>query len=130
MNRLKGFGFLRAALLCCLMCTVAAFATVKEYPLQGKIVARGTTKDVKGKRGKTKTVLRNTYTVQSPARTYVFQCDSCGKKGPAIDDVVRFRLDMKDKNKAYIQTDNGKEYKLIVLSETLNSISGKTESNP
>ncbi|MCL2659527.1 MAG: hypothetical protein FWD64_03295 [Acidobacteriaceae bacterium] len=110
------------ALLFCLAFSTVAYAASKVYSLEGKVVARGTTKDVKGKKGKTKTVLSTTYTVLTPTRTYVFQCVSCGKKGLAIDDSVRFRI---AKNTAYIETEKGKEHKLIVLSEASNEAAVK-----
>ena len=112
---------LRFALLCCLVCSTVAFAADKVYTLQGKVVARGTTKDVKGKRGKTKTILHTTYTVKSPTRTYELECTSCGKRQLAIDDMVNLRI---EKNKAFIQAEKGKEKKLIVLSEASNEAAG------
>lgn len=145
------------ALLGCLAHPMVAFAGDKDYPLQGKVVALGTNQEVTGggsipvTNGQggggtgVETRLHRTYTVKSSTRVYVLKCpylmnrtlasgfhifepSECGgKKKIAIDDVIHFRI---VKNRAYIQTDNGKEQKLSVLSEAANEDPSKKESNP
>jgi len=86
------------------------------------------------------TKLHRTYTVKSSTRVYVLECpnlvntfhilgsNECGGKNKiAISDVIHFRI---WKNDAYIQTANGKEQRLSVLSESTNEVPRKEESNP
>ena len=139
-------------LLCCLTGSTLAFGGDKQYPLEGKVVAVGTTRELTGG-GSTPvvngtgggaasgfTAVRRTYTVKSPDRVYVLECpywmngfhihspSECGEsKYLAIGDHIHFRM---AKHYAYMQTDKGKEQKLSVLSEAERETSEGEETNP
>jgi hypothetical protein len=107
------------------------FAGGKEHPLQGTIIALGTTQETTG--GGTSTVfthVHRTYTVRTDTRVFVLEClydmdalpifaprECGGKKKIAIGDVIHFRL---NKNNAYVLTSQGKDEKLTVVSEAMN----------
>lgn len=143
---------LHVALLCCLAYATVAFAGEKTYPLEGKVVALGTTQEtigVAGPQAQVSTVVYRTYTVQSQTRIYVLKCPYVNRGNPvlsaiigyqhnslgecggtkkiAIGDVIHFR---RAKNNAYIQTGKGKEQKLFVMSEAANEAPGKEETKP
>jgi len=50
-----------------------------------------------------------------------------GEKNIAIGDVIHFRV---EKNRAYVQTDKGKEQRLSLVSEAKNEASQKEGTNP
>jgi Cu/Zn superoxide dismutase len=140
------FRGLHVVLLCCLAYSTVAFGGEKEYPLEGKVVALGTSQEMTGGSGPlvvngqgsgtgVSTQTHRTYTVKSQTRVYVLECpywmtgfhihspSECGgTKKIEIGDVIHFRM---AKNHAYIQTDKGKEQKLSVLSEAANEGSVK-----
>ena len=148
-TRTKRFGSpcarLRISLLCCLTYSTVAFGSDKTYPLEGKIVALGTSQETTsggtgGGKENVTTILHRTYTVKSSSRIYVLEChhwmnrfhghspSECGgKRKIEIGDVIHFRI---AEDHAYIQTDKGKEERLNVLSEAMNETSGKQETNP
>jgi hypothetical protein len=124
-----GFWVLCIALLCCLAYSIAAFAGERDYPLQGSVVALGTTQEMigGGGPGPVSTMLHRTYTVKSSTKVYVLECPNwmngfhihspseCGgSKKIEIGDVIHFRV---AKTYAYIPADKGKEEKLHILSE-------------
>jgi hypothetical protein len=110
-----------------------AFPTVvlargKEYPIQGTVIALGTSQETTG--GISTSVITHahrTYTVKTPTRVFVLECpywmdgfhihssSECGgKKKIEIGDAIRFRV---EKNHASLLTPEGKEQKLGVVSE-------------
>ena len=144
---LRGFWF-RIALLGCVACSTIAQARNKEYPLQGEVVALGINQEmiaappvVHGTGGGSgDTIQHRTYTVKSSTRVYVLECpysmngvhihaprECGGEKNIAIGDVIHFRL---EKNRAYVQTDKGKEQRLSLVSEAKNEASQKEGTNP
>ena len=155
MKRAEGarlrYSGLHVALLCCLAYSTVAFGGEKEYPLEGKVVALGTSQEMTGGSGPlvvngqgsgtgVSTQVHRTYTVKSQTRVYVLQCpywmsgfhihspSECGgTKKIEIGDVIHFRM---AGNYAYIQTGKKKEQKLAVLSEAANETSEKKETNP
>jgi len=112
-----------------------AFPTVvlaggKEYPIQGTVIALGTSQETTGG-GSTSGVthLHRTYTVKTATRVFVLECphemdgfhihapSECGgKKKIEIGDAIRFRV---EKNRAHVLTAEGKEEKLGVVSEAM-----------
>jgi hypothetical protein len=117
-----------------------AFPTVvlaggKEYPVQGTVIALGTSHETTGGGstavggGSTSVVthVHRTYTVKTSTRVFVLECphwmdgfhihapSECGgKKKIEIGDAIRFRV---EKNRAHVLTAEGKEEKLGVVSE-------------
>ena len=103
----------------------------KEYPIQGTVIALGTSQETTGG-GSTATLphVHRTYTVKTPTRVFVLECpywmdgfhihspSECGgKKKIEIGNAIRFRV---EKNRAHVLTAEGKEEKLGVLSEGMN----------
>jgi hypothetical protein len=100
----------------------------KEYPIQGTVIALGTSQETTG--GGSSSVfthVHRTYTVRTPTRVFVLECpywmdgfhihspSECGgKKKIEIGDAIRFRV---EKNRAHVLTADGKEDKLGVVSE-------------
>jgi hypothetical protein len=125
-----GFAYLGVHLL---LLGLIAFPTVvlaggKEYPIQGTVIALGTSQETTGG-GSTSVVthVRRTYTVKTPDRVFVMECpywmdgfhilsaSECGgKKKFEIGDAIRFRV---EKGRARVLTAEGKEEKLRVVSE-------------
>lgn len=122
-----------AALLCCAALTSVAFAgRPKEYPMEGTVTALGTNQEVMSG----DTILHRTYTVTTPTKVFVLECpywmntrtlvlrihapkqsNECGgTKRFEVGNPIRFRV---QKDRAYIQTDTGKEQKLKILSESM-----------
>jgi len=119
-----------------------AFPTVvlaegKEYPMQGTVIALGTSQEttgggsITGGEGSTSVVshVHRTYTVKTSTRVFVLECphwmdgfhihapSECGgKKKIEIGDAIRFRV---EKNRAHVLTAEGKEEKLGVVSEAM-----------
>ena len=108
------------------------FSGGKDHPLQGTVTALGTSQETTG--GGTTNVLtfeHRTYTVKTDARIFVLECpysmtglrigpSECGgKKKIALGDTIHFRLEKK--NKAFILIDQGKEQRLRVISEAMNT---------
>ena len=145
---MRGLWF-RIVLFGCVACSTMALARDKEYPLQGEVVALGTSQEMAGipsppvvngtggGSGGLITTVHRTYTVKSSTRVYVLECPNSGliyalrecggKKKIAIGDVLHFRV---EKNFACIQMDKGKEQHLRVLSEAKNETGKKEEPNP
>jgi len=131
-NTTVGFAYLGVHLL---LLGFIAFPTVvlaggKEYPIQGTVIALGTSQETTGG-GSTSvfTHAHRTYTVKTPTRVFVLECpywmdgfhihspSECGgKKKIEIGDAIRFRV---EKNRAHVLTSEGKEEKLGVVSEAM-----------
>jgi hypothetical protein len=155
-TRIRSFGLRRTglgiALLCCLAFSTIVFGGDKDYPMEGKVAALGTSQELTGGGatpvvngaggggGHVSTIIHRTYTVKSSSRVYVLECphwmngfhihspSECGgNRKIEIGDVIHFRI---AKNHAFIRTDKGKEEKLNVLSEAVNETPGKEETNP
>ena len=125
-----GFAYLGVHLL---LLVFIAFPTVvlaggKEYPIQGTVIALGTSQETTGG-GSTSVITHahRTYTVKTPTRVFVLECpywmdgfhihssSECGgKKKIEIGDAIRFRV---EKNHASLLTPEGNEQKLGVVSE-------------
>ena len=116
----------RIAFVCCLALPVIGSATAKQYPIEGTVTALRTQHETNGGIHS----IHRTYTVKTPTRVFVLKCSynmtgihiyapsECGgKKKIAIGDAIRLRV---DKDHAYFPTDNGKEQKLSILSESVN----------
>jgi len=116
----------RITLLCCLALPAIGSATPKQYPIEGTVTALGTQRETNGEIYNT----HRTYTVKTPTRVFVLECpydmtgihisgpSECGgKKKIAIGDTIRLRV---NEDYAYLPTDNGKEQKLSILSESIN----------
>jgi len=148
---MRGLWF-RIVLFGCVACSTMALARDKEYPLQGEVVALGTSQEMAGipsppvvngtggGSGGLITTVHRTYTVKSSTRVYVLECpysmngvhihaprECGGEKNIAIGDVIHFRV---EKNRAYVQTDKGKEQRLSLVSEAKNEASQKEGTNP
>jgi hypothetical protein len=134
-----GFGCLGVHLL---LLGFIAFPTIvlaggKEYPMQGTVIALGTSQETTGGgsttggEGSTSVVshVHRTYTVKTSTRVFVLECphwmdgfhihapSECGgKKKIEIGDAIRFRV---EKNRAHVLTAEGKEEKLGVVSEAM-----------
>src|ERR1700681_3697140 len=127
-----GFAYLGVHLL---LLGFIAFPTVvlargKEYPIQGTVIALGTSQETTGG-GSTSVITHahRTYTVKTPTRVFVLECpywmdgfhihsaSECGgKKKLEIGDAIRFRL---EKNRAHLLTAEGEEKKLGVVNEAM-----------
>ena len=127
-----GFAYLGVHLL---LLGFMAFPTVvlargKEYPIQGTVIALGTSQETTGG-GSTSVITHahRTYTVKTPTRVFVLECpywmdgfhihssSECGgKKKIEIGDAIRFRV---EKNRAHVLTTEGKDEKLGVVSEAM-----------
>jgi hypothetical protein len=115
----------------------AVLAGGKDYPIQGTVIALGTSQETTGGGsaavggGSTSVVthVRRTYTVKTPTRVFVLECpywmdgfhiysaSECGgKKKIEIGDAIRFRV---EKGRAHLLTAEGKEQKLRVISEAM-----------
>lgn len=125
-------------LLCFLSFPSVVLAGGKVYPIQGTVVALGTSQETAGG-GSTSVVthVRRTYTVKTPDRVFVLECpywmdgfhihsaSECGgKKKIEIGDAIRFRV---EKGRARLLTAKGKEEKLRIVNE---SMKGWNESPP
>ena len=122
---------LRAVILCSVVLASSAFAGEKQYPTEGIVSTVGTTQDTSG--GDKMPIITHTYrtyVVKTPARIFTLKCpydmdalrifspSECGgKKKIAIGDILHFRV---SKRHAYIQTSEGKEQRLEVLTEAVN----------
>lgn len=139
-------------LLCCSAWSALAWGGEKQHPLEGKVIALGTTNEMVGG-GSSPVVngtgggsaapmamVHRTYTIKTPTRVYVLECpywmngfhihsarECGGSKTIAIGDVVHFRM---AKSYAYIPTDNGREQKLSVLSEAERETPQEEQTNP
>ena len=111
-------------LLCCIASPIPVFASGKQYPVEGAVTSLGTYEEIGGGTAS----IHRTYTVKTPTRVFVLECpywmdgihihtpSECGgNKKIEIGDTIRFRV---EKRHAYLQTTNGKEQKLAVLSES------------
>lgn len=120
---------MRIALLCCAVLTSIAFAGTKEYPIEGTVTALGTNQVLMGGGSTPVSTLHRTYTVRTPTEVLLLECpywmngfhvhspSECGgKKKIEIGNTVHFRV---EKDRAYMQTDMGKEQKLKILSQSM-----------
>lgn len=120
---------LRLVLVCCIALPTTVLAGDKLYPLEGTVTVLGTSRETTGGD------MRRTYTVKNPTRVFVLECrylmngihihtpSECGgKKEIAIGDTLHFRI---EKHHAYLLRDNGKEERLVVLSEGVNEESAQ-----
>lgn len=120
---------MRIALLCCAVLTSIAFAGTKEYPIEGTVTALGTNQELMGGGSTPVSTLHRTYTVRTPTEVLLLECpywmngfhvhspSECGgKKKIEIGNTVHFRV---EKDRAYMQTDMGKEQKLKILSQSM-----------
>ena len=118
----------RIIFLCCLALPAIGSATPKQYSIEGTVTGLGTQRETNGGIHNT----HRTYTVKTPTRVFVLECaydltgihihtpSECGgKKTIAIGDAIRLRV---DKDLAYVPTDNGKEQKLSILSESVSEV--------
>ena len=124
---------LRVVTLCFAVFPSMLFAGSKEHPMQGTVIALGTSQDTTG--GGTTPVfthVHRTYTVRTDTRAFVLECpydmeaipivaprECGGKKKIAIGDTIHFRL---EKNNAFVLTAQGKDEKLKVVSEAMNAV--------
>jgi hypothetical protein len=134
-----GFAYLgmRLLLLVFIAFPTAVRAGGKEYPIQGTVIALGTSQETTGGGstavggGSTSVVthVHRTYTVKTSNRLFVLECphwmdgfhihapSECGgKKKIEIGDAIRFRV---EKNRAHVFTAEGKEEKLGIVSEAM-----------
>ena len=118
-------------LRCSVFLTSTAFAGGKQYPTEGIVSSVGTTQDTSG--GDKMPIITHTYrtyVLKTPERILTLKCpydmdslhifspSECGgKKKIALGDILHFRV---SKRYAYIQTSEGKEQRLEVLTEAVN----------
>ena len=132
-KKVVAFGKLRIAVIILgfIVLPSALLAGGKEHPMQGTVIALGTSQDTTG--GGTTPVfthVHRTYTVKTETRVFVLECpydmealpivaprECGGKKKIAIGDAIHFRI---KKNDAFVLTAQGKDEKLRVVSEAMN----------
>lgn len=120
-------GLILLLFLCVVLPTVA-FASEKQYPVEGTVTALGTDIEPMGPH---QLFEYRTYTVKTLSRIFVPRCpndlnavlakrgcSSVSKKQIEIGDTIHLRI---EKRNAYIQTAKGKEQRLDVLSESVNT---------
>lgn len=135
MKRAAAFRHLSASFVtfCCIAFPSVVVAGEKQYPLEGTVTMLGTNQESSGTGDTLSTHPHRTYTVKTPARTFVLECPNgmdnllgkreCGgKKQIEIGDTLRMRV---EKRYAYVQTDKQKEQRLTVLSEGVNEDTAK-----
>jgi hypothetical protein len=112
-------------LLCCGVLPIIVLAGVKEYSIKGTVTTLGTNEEIGAINS-----FHRTYTVKTPSRVFVLECpyamdgihihspkECGGKKKIEIGDAISFRI---EKDYAHVLTDNGKDQKLKILSESMN----------
>jgi Cu/Zn superoxide dismutase len=127
------FGHLGLCLIlfCCIASPNIVFAGEKQYPVEGIVTTLGTSQETTGGSNTPVTnIMHRTYTVKTSTRILVLECpywmngfhihspSECGgSKKIELGDTIHFRV---QKRHAYVQTAEGKEQKLAVLSEGIN----------
>jgi hypothetical protein len=133
-NTTAGFAYLGSyfLLLASVVVPTTLIASGKDHPMQGTVTALGTSQETTG--GGTTSVFtfeHRTYTVKTDNRIFVLECpyymsggirigptECGGKRKIALGDTIHFRL---EKNKAFILNDQGKDQKLRIIREELNT---------